>query len=450
MKHLSSVFILFLQRKSRTKIILVVISLLTISTVGYLYGTKSGLINTPLKFNAFSLKTKDEAHILFLSEVYDRIKDNYWDTISDQDLINLYRLAAEKVTALPQPIQSDTKDGLKDMLQNTMKNMDVNQKKEFSKNLANTVLANLKPFGRSALYTTKQEEQLSNLVQNINLEKDLYKDLGVGKDASANEIQQAYEKKKEELAADTSEKAKEELAKTQYAKEVLSKEENKQLYDEKKVEPTIFSEAFGTDILYFYFKRFSPTTFDQFQKTLTTYDTANGPNSLILDFRGNVGGQIDSVPNYLGAFLGMNQYAYDFYQKGEYKPFRTKMDKLAGLSRYKQVVILVDNNTQSSAEIMVASLKNRRFGIVVGVPTKGWGTIERVFPIENQIDDNERLSVFLVHHITIRDDGQPIEGRGVEPTININDPGWEEQLFDYFRNSQLTATVKQIWSKNPQ
>lgn len=400
------------------------------------------------KINLINIK-KDSPHILFLSEVYDTIEKNYWEKTSEQDLVNLFKAASDKADNNPIPIPSLDRKGLFEMLENVMSGMSDEQKDEFSKKTAAIFLANLKPIGRSALYTTKQEEQLKNLVQNINPENNLYQDLGVGKNASIKEVQEAFEKKKEELAADTSEKAKEELAKAEYAKEVLAKEENKKLYDETKVEPTIFSRVFGTDILYVYFKRFSPTTFEQFQKTLMEFDTPNGPTSLILDFRGNVGGEIDAVPYYLGTFLGLNQYAYDFYQKGNYKPFRTKTDKLTGIQRYKQTVILVDNDTQSSSEIMVASLKARRFGIVVGVPTKGWGTVERVFPIDHQIDESERLSLFLVHHITIRDDGEPIEGRGVEPTINVTSPNWKQELYDYFRNPFLTQIVDQVWQTRP-
>jgi len=92
---------------------------------------------------------------------------------------------------------------------------------------------------------------------------------------------------------------------------------------------------------------------------------------------------------------------------------------------------------------MAASLKKYHTGVVVGMPTKGWGTVERVFPLQTQIDPAEKYSVFLVHSITLRDDNLPIEGRGVEPDININAANWQNQLFSYFRNPELTLAVKQ-------
>jgi len=114
------------------------------------------------------------------------------------------------------------------------------------------------------------------------------------------------------------------------------------------------------------------------------------------------------------------------------------------MQKYKQIVVVIDQNTQSSAEMLAASLKKYHVGVLVGVPTKGWGSVERVFPLDNQISSKEIYSIFLVHSITLRDDNQPIEGRGVDPNINVKSPGWENDLFSYFRNSELTEAVKQI------
>ena len=73
--------------------------------------------------------------------------------------------------------------------------------------------------------------------------------------------------------------------------------------------------------------------------------------------------------------------------------------------------------------------------------------MEKVFSLENQIDNAEKYSVFLVHSLTLREDGQPIEGRGVDPLINIKDPNWESQLNEYFNTSELTQVVKELFKQ---
>lgn len=423
-------------------VIIIVIFALGIGTGYAIFGKNNPNLNIT--------QAQKDPYTAFLGEVYDKIKENYWDSISDEQLTNLYKLAAEKITGKPQKLETQIsldlqgtsistpapvigqKQALEKMIKNILKDLDETQKKEFSKNLAAAVLANLSPIGRSGLYSEKQEEDLKNTVQNINPDKDLYKDLGLAKGASKDEVEKAFKEappeKQKELA---------------YAKEVLTDDAKKKNYDTAKIEPTVFSKNYAPDIAYVKFLKFSPTTYEEFTKTVAGFDNPGGPKALVFDLRNNVGGAIDSLPFFLGNFLGDKQLAYEFLHKGEYEPFKTIGAKLPGLNRIKQVVILIDKNTQSSGEMLASALKKYHFGVVVGEASKGWGTVERIFPLSNQIDPKEKFSMFLVHSITIRDDGQPIEGRGVDPDINLKDPAWEQKLFDFFRNPDLTSVVNQ-------
>ncbi len=382
-------------------------------------------------------------YIAFLSEIYDKTKENYWEVTTDEQLINLYKLGIDKFSGVPIADKPKTKEELIKLIENILKNQDEAKKKEFAVNLASAVLSSLNPAGRSGLFNQKQEEQLKNTVQNVNPDKDLYKDLGLNKGASTDEVNQAYQLQRIELEKlkDSSPEAKKKLEEISYAKDVLTQEETKKRYDSSGVEPTSSTRLITPNVFYFKLDKFSPTSFDEFQKSI---QTTLGPTNLIIDLRGNIGGAIDITPYFIGVFIGKNQHAFDFYRKGDYTPFRTQIDKLPAISKYKQIVVLIDNNTQSSAEILAASLKRYNIATVVGVPSKGWGTVERVFPIENQIDEADKYSIFLVHSITIRDDGQPIEGRGVEPNVNIKDANWVSNLSSILKNPELVFSVEQM------
>ncbi len=363
----------------------------------------------------------------FISEIYDKIKENYWDSISDEDLLKVFSQALGTK-------ELKTKDQLLPEIKDA----------KIATTAAGLVLANLRPAGRSGLYTQKNEQTLKNIVENIDPQKDLYKDLGLAKGASESAVSEAYQKKSSELEKKNTSEAKEELKKIAYAKDTLTIKDTKQRYDQKGVEPTIFSKIISSSVLYVQFKKFSPTSLDEFVKAFEAYQDNSALTSLVFDLRGNIGGAIDASAYFLGHFIGKNQYAFDFYKKGGYLPFKTPTDKLPSVTKFKQVVMLVDNNTQSSAELMAVTFKKYHVGVVLGVPTKGWGTVERVFPLDNQINKDEKYSIFLVHSITLRDDNQPIEGRGVEPDINITDSNWQQQLFSYFRNQQLSDAIKQV------
>lgn len=405
-----------------------------------------GVGKQTLSKNQTSVSTNAEKNTpkAFISELYDKIKENYWDNISDAQLLDLFQLSFSKNGGQITSAHFDSKEKLLNAITTSTKSMPQEQRNKFVSLVAGSVLASLNPAGRSGLYTEKLEQQLKNTVQNINPEKDLYKDLGLNKGASAEQVKEASQKKEEELRKQASPEAQQKLKEVAYAKEVLTQEDRKQRYDQNGVEPTIFTKIFQPGVLYFQFKKFSPTSYDEFLKAFDTYKDDTVLTALIFDLRGNVGGAIDATPYFLGNFIGRNQYAFDFYHKGEYIPFKSPTEKLASIAKYKQVVILIDNQTQSSAEIMAASLKKYHVGVLVGTPSKGWGTVERVFPIDNQFDKTQKYSLFLVHSITLRDDNLPVEGRGVEPDVNIKNADWQRRLLEYFSDSQLVETVKSV------
>jgi hypothetical protein len=416
----------------------------------FIGGLTIGYFSSKRNKNSEAQQAQQNIYVNFTLEIYDKIQKEHWNKVSDEELSNLFRLAAEKLLEAPQKLSSADKNGLTAMIDEIIKNMEEPKKKEFIASIANLVLVNLKPFGRSALYTKKLKQELADKVQNINPENNLYLTLGTKEGATQKELDDAYAKKVSELTPRIDDPAiKEEMKKVEYAYGVLSDEENKERYDESKAEPTVLGKLISSGILYLYVPRVSPMTLNDLKKETEKFDKGENLNSLILDLRGNIGGSLDVLPYLLGPFIGPNAYAFELFKQGDYEPFKTKFGWLPSLVRYKKVAILVDGNTQSSAEVMTAAFKKYNVGIVVGTTTKGWGTIEAVYGLENQISENEEYSVFLVNHLTVRDDGQSIEENGVEPTINVSDKNWEKQLLAYFDNQGFVSAIKETLNSEP-
>lgn len=387
-----------------------------------------------------------DPYLAFTLEIYDKIQQNYWEKLTDEQLINFYNLALAKLTNQQPSLKSNDKKTLEKEISSAIKNFDQNKKKEFVTQLSDLVLANLQPFGRSRLYSKKEEKALSDNVQNINPEVNQYDILDIDKNASSEAIKSAYETKSSQWNPKTnkSPEAKQKYEQINHAYEVLADQENKKVYDESGSEPTMSWKIIPPDIFYVQLTKFSPTTVEELQRVFTKSNEVSGLNTLILDLRDNIGGLIDGLPYFLGPFIGLDQYAYQFFHQGDKTDFKTKTGWLPDLVKFKKVVILINENTQSSAEVMAAALKKYNVGVLVGTPTKGWGSVEKVFPLDNQITTDETYSIFLVHSLTLREDSQPIEGRGVEPAININNSDWEKQLYDYFYYPNLVKVVKEI------
>ncbi|MBI5734091.1 MAG: hypothetical protein HY973_04090 [Candidatus Kerfeldbacteria bacterium] len=388
--------------------------------------------------------SKQNVYAQFLLEIYDTVKDNYWDKIDDKKLIKLYTLGVEKLTGQPQNTTPADRDELKQMLTGVIENIsDQDKQKNLTVTLGNLVLANLSPFERSRLFTSKTEKELRDNVSNIDKTVDLYKTLGVDKNTPPDKIKQTYEQKVNELAKDKSPEAQKKLADAGRAFATLGRTDSKKFYDQSGAETTVLSRVIEPDIFYLQLKKISPQTFDEFQ-TVTAMVTDKPLTSLILDLRGNIGGAIDILPYFLGFFIGQDQYGYELFHQGEPEPFKTKTGWLPSLAKYKKVVVLIDGQTQSSAEVIAATIKKYNVGVVIGSTTKGWGTVENTFPLKTTIDPTENYSAFLVHSLTLRDDNQPIEGRGVNPTIKLSDKNWPEQLMTYYNYGPLAEAVKQI------
>jgi len=393
-----------------------------------------------------SEESQDDKYTTFFFEVYDLIMNYYWNKLSDEQLANITKLAVQKVT--DQEISSSplTKNDLRAILFTAMEGKSDAEKKDFITKVADIVLANLEPFGRSRLYTAQKQQELSNTVKNIDPNADHYGALGVPKEASLDQIASAYTAKMAELKQkEQTPEVQAEIQKVELANKVIGDTGNKQVYDESGANPTIENRLISPRIAYIHITKFSPTTVEELNRVMEKYDTGSELDTLIVDLRGNIGGAIDGLPYFLGPFIGQNQYAYQFFKRGEKQDFITKAGWLPSLVRYKKVIALIDGQVQSSGEVFAAVLKKYNVGVLVGVPTKGWGTVEAVFKISNQLDpENETYSALLVHSLTLRDDNLPIEGRGVDPLVNITNPNWQSELYKYFSSQEIVNAVASL------
>jgi C-terminal processing protease CtpA/Prc len=105
--------------------------------------------------------------------------------------------------------------------------------------------------------------------------------------------------------------------------------------------------------------------------------------------------------------------------------------------------------TQSTAELTVATFKRLHLAHVVGVTTRGWGSVENTYPLQTVIDPNTSYALLLVNSLTLRDDNQPIEGNGVVPDVSITDKNWESGLSQYFRSPSLISAIEKTVTQPP-
>jgi len=427
-----------ISRKIWVPLVLVVV----VTSIGYSYWGESSATEYKTKYEADNVQTR------FNMEIFDKITENYWQKVSEPDLANLYQLAfAKAASSSPIDLTVATREGVAEMLSQGFSGVAEEKHNELAVNTGIIVLANLAPQGRSGLLSQAQETAFRDDVNNINRDNNLYKNLNLEDGADIASVNKAYEERSRELLASTTPEAKEELALVERAHEVLANEGSKVIYDQTKSEPTLSSEKLSGGSLYLDLTKISNTTLQEVANALSAYGTTTAPTGLIIDVRSNVGGALDFARYFMSMFFGPNQYVYDYFHQGDLEPERTpNFAKVEVVSKIQDIAILTDEQSQSTSELLSAIFKRFNLGKTIGTQTKGWGTVENTFPLETDLGDGNKYSVLLVHSLTLRDDGEPIEGRGIDPDINIENANWRAQVNQTF-SSKFASDLIRVLSR---
>jgi len=410
-----------------------------------------------LSLNFFQRQTKqiqtkvatEPTEVKFITEVYQIVKQNYWQHLSEEQLVNRFKLSLDRVYGPSAELEKKDLAHLKQKVSWLVSNQPNADQQRLLPQAVDYFLRNLPPRNRSRLYSKKQTTQLRQRVANINPKENYLKVLDLPADASDAAVNQAFILKKKAIrqTASSAAQVKKQLALAQQAYNVLGDQVNRQRYVKTKIEPTISGQLLNKTTFYLKVKQFSPTTIDDLQHVLTQQLAQARPHILILDLRDNVGGAIDYLPYLTGIFIGKQQYAYQFFAQGKTTNFITQAQRLPALAQFKQTVVLINHQTQSSAEVLASVLKKYHIGVLLGVTTRGWGTVERVFPLKTQLSQKQNYAVFLVHHLTLAGNGLPIEGRGIKPDVSLSQASWPEQLKNYGFAPITIKNLQQLLNK---
>ena len=73
----------------------------------------TGVVLGVIKLKNFAEKvtSKTDKYVVFVGEIYDQIKENYWEKISDNELSNIYLLAVNKLSGTSNTLKSQDKKG---------------------------------------------------------------------------------------------------------------------------------------------------------------------------------------------------------------------------------------------------------------------------------------------------------------------------------------------------
>jgi carboxyl-terminal processing protease len=167
---------------------------------------------------------------------------------------------------------------------------------------------------------------------------------------------------------------------------------------------------------------FSDTTPDEVTAAMSALQRDNHAelNGLVLDLRDNPGGVLESGAAVADDFLNSGVI---LTAEGRTPDARFEMDATPGdLMNGAPIVVLVNSGTASAAEIVTAALKDHGRALVIGHRTYGKGTVQTVIPLEYG------GAVKLTTSRYFTPSGGSVQGKGILP--DIVEKGAEQQPAD--------------------
>jgi carboxyl-terminal processing protease len=146
---------------------------------------------------------------------------------------------------------------------------------------------------------------------------------------------------------------------------------------------------------------------------------AAGASSLILDLRSNPGGYVSEAVDVASLFLSGDTVYIRELANGDRIPVMTN-DAVSATDL--PLVVLIDEGTASSAEIVSGALGSNQRAQLVGQTTFGTGTVLLTFGLE----DGSAIRLAVERWLT--PDGELIFGRGIIPTVDVALPVEETPL----------------------
>ena len=175
--------------------------------------------------------------------------------------------------------------------------------------------------------------------------------------------------------------------------------------------PMVEHEMLDNKIGYITINQFAETTASQYETALEDLNN-QGMERLIVDVRDNPGGLLTSVCDVLDSMLPEELLVYTEDKNGKKSEYNA-----TGTDQFdKPMVILVNGNSASAAEIFSGALQDYKVAKLVGTTTFGKGIVQQIF----NLSDGSAVKMTISKYYT--PSGRCIHGTGLEPDIEVDLP----------------------------
>ncbi len=187
---------------------------------------------------------------------------------------------------------------------------------------------------------------------------------------------------------------------------------------------TVDSKMLDDSIGYIQIMEFDDVTYSQFMKAFRELKREE-MTGLIIDLRDNPGGSVQTCVEIADELLPEGLIVYTEEKDGDRDEYKSD-----GKSFYDgPLVLLVNGNSASAAEILTGAVKDYGTGTVLGTTTYGKGIVQQILPL----GDGTGVKVTIADYYSPK--GNNIHGVGIEPDEELEldvdaflDEGIDNQL----------------------
>lgn len=197
---------------------------------------------------------------------------------------------------------------------------------------------------------------------------------------------------------------------------------------------TITYEMMEDGIGYIQIQEFDDVTVDQFSEALDAC-RREGMQGLILDLRGNPGGNLSTVCEIARMMLPEGLIVYTEEKNGDREEYTCDGSR----QLTEPLVVLVDSNSASASEILAGAVKDYGIGTLVGTTTFGKGIVQRIM----KLSDGSAVKLTVSKYYTPK--GNNIHEIGISPDVEV--PFEAEAYLEDGTDNQLDKAVEVLKEK---
>ncbi|RLV58746.1 PDZ domain-containing protein [Parashewanella curva] len=173
----------------------------------------------------------------------------------------------------------------------------------------------------------------------------------------------------------------------------------------------IESKVLENNLGYIRINGFQSSTFDSIKTQLISWRQQQ-LNGLIIDLRRNPGGLFEQAVKVADLFISKGTIVST---KGRFKQANSDYSATdINLLKDVPMLVLIDKNSASAAEVLAAALQQNQRAILMGERSYGKGSIQGMIPT---IFQDSRVKLTIAHYLTPK--GDNIHQSGITPDINL-------------------------------